>query len=329
MNPLIQSVKDYAKVNYKVLILANGKDQRASTFVKWLANHCSTIECVIIINYSDEKYDVSPLFPTAQIAYITVNKDAGTFINEMKHNLGTYLPDEMVIDITCIRIPELFYTIKLMSFIPLPEANDSTGTVEKITNVAYSIPYDYEFSKEPFTSFRTYYGNLQTNELIGYGGLEMSSSERLVLFLGFEGTLASKIVEETEFRELMLVNCIPSFFPKYKDTCVVNNYEIFKLVHEKLSYVPADNPFETYNFLKETLSQFKGQLCISPLATKPVALGVCLFALRNQDSVRVVYPTSNSYNVHSSNDVLDTILFQFPVSSEINKANAIDEFPRK
>ena len=96
----------------------------------------------------------------------------------------------------------------------------------------------------------------------------------MIIFLGFEGVLASKVTEDIQYEELLLVNNLPSFFPKYKDICVINNYDLLSTHRSKLLYVPANNPFETFNFL-DSVFDGKSSLCVAPLSTKPVALGVC------------------------------------------------------
>lgn len=135
----------------------------------------------------------------------------------------------------------------------------------------------------------------------------------MIVFLGFEGVLASKVTEDIQYEELLLVNNLPSFFPKYKDICVINNYDLLSTHRSKLLYVPANNPFETFNFLN---SVFEGEssVCVAPLSTKPVALGVCLYAMTH-NTIRVVYPASEQYNHHRTTRVLNTNIYRIPLNS--------------
>lgn len=83
----------------------------------------------------------------------------------------------------------------------------------------YSTPFEYDFPEEPFTSYCSYYGNLKTTDLLGFGGISDGlAHSRMIIFLGFEGVLASKVTEDIQYEELLLVNNLPSFFPKYKDS---------------------------------------------------------------------------------------------------------------
>ena len=71
--------------------------------------------------------------------------------------------------------------------------------------------------------------------------------------------------------------------------------------------MPANNPFETYNFLDKQIRNNE-TVCIAPLSTKPVALGVCLYALHHE-SVRIVYPMAESYMSHRANSVHKTYIY--------------------
>ena len=202
--------------------------------------------------------------------------------------------------ISCIHTPEMFVLLKYFK----------TANPKKKLDIAYSTPFEYDFPEEPFTSYCSYYGNLKTTDLLGFGGISDGlAHSRMIIFLGFEGVLASKVTEDIQYEELLLVNNLPSFFPKYKDICVINNYDLLSTHRSKLLYVPANNPFEIFNFL-DSVFDGKSSLCVAPLSTKPVALGVCLYAMSHK-TLRIVYPTSEHYNDHRTNKVLNTIFIVF------------------
>ena len=64
----------------------------------------------------------------------------------------------------------------------------------------------------------------------------------------------------------------------------------------------ANNPFETYNQMNYLKNQHK-DYCIDiiPAGTKPMALGACLFALKNgNNDIRILFPFPSVYeNQHS------------------------------
>ena len=139
-------------------------------------------------------------------------------------------------------------------------------------------------------------------EIAGYSGTgDMSQDTDLYIFMGFEGTLSLKVVEDTAFKNLYLINTIPSYYQKYKDISVINNYSVLQIKKNSILHTPADNPFEVYNLLDSRISNDK-MVCIAPLSTKPTSLGICLYALEHEN-VRIVYPDSSDYNHIKSHDV--------------------------
>jgi hypothetical protein len=64
---------------------------------------------------------------------------------------------------------------------------------------------------------------------------------------------------------------------------------------KKLRYVEANNPFSALNTFYELKNEYH-DCCIDivPIGSKPMSLGVCLFAIYNSD-VRVIYPFPEKY----------------------------------
>lgn len=291
------------KFSYDTFILADGNDDRACEMARILSKNKNCIHTVLLLKYNvDDVIPVNVLFPDAIIHVITIDQHQTSFLLNLMALPDVLGSNNIVIDISCIHTPEMFTLLKYFKVSNPKESID----------VVYSIPFEYEFSAEPFTSYRSYYGNLKTNDLLGFGGIsDGSPHSQMIVFLGFEGVLSSKVTEDIQYDELLLVNNLPSFFPKYKDISVINNYDLLTTRHSKLMYVPANNPYETFNFL-DCLLQKDEHACVAPLSTKPVALGVCLYAI-GHESLRVVYPMSEQYNTHSTNKVLRTSLYQIPL----------------
>ncbi len=174
--------------------------------------------------------------------------------------------------------------------------------------VTYSLPYDYVFPEEPFTSFKTFDGDLKMVEPIGFSGVsEKNKRTDLLIFMGFDSSMGSKVIENCDYSKLVLINNLPSFYIKYKDITVVNNYDLMSNSHNYL-FTPADNPYEAYNLLENSFSGIEDSVCIAPLSTKPVALGICMFVLEN-NSVRVVFPVSNSIYLFNTVETYKTMVY--------------------
>ena len=300
----MNSAKEAEYASIGMLILAGGMDERSSALIRILKEKQHGIKKILLLKY--DEYDESLLcesFPEAEILILSATGEQVEFLQSLQAYHELFKMDGILIDITSIRIPEMFMLLK---YIRLSKAT------EKVF-IAYSTPMEYEFQEEPFTSYRSYYGNLRTTDLLGYGGMsdDMAHSQ-LIVFIGFEGILSAKVNEDVRYAKLKLVNNIPSFYEKYKDISIINNYDLLATRHERQSFVPADNPFETYNFLSELLGDEEAA-CIAPLSSKPVALGVCMYAL-DHENVRVVYPMAESYSPHRANSTHSTYMFELTIN---------------
>lgn len=293
---------EYASIG--MLILASGMDERSSALMHILKEKQHGIKKILLLKY--DEYDESLLresFPEVEILVLAASGEQIEFLKSLQAYHELFKTDGILIDITSIRIPEMFMLLKYIRL---------TKATEKVF-IAYSTPMEYEFQEEPFTSYRSYYGNLRTTDLLGYGGMsdDMAHSQ-LIVFIGFEGILSAKVNEDVRYAKLKLVNNIPSFYEKYKDISIINNYDLLATRHEKQAFVPADNPFETYNFLSELLDDEEAA-CIAPLSSKPVALGVCMYAL-DHENIRVVYPMAESYSPHRANSTHSTYMFEIKIN---------------
>ena len=282
-----------------VFVLAGGTDDRALSMMQLLGTRVSHVSTILLLKYNEfDETPIRDLLKSAEIISIPVGNDSISFLAHLQRNKRLFRNKKVLIDITSIRIPEMFTLLKYIKI----------ASEDIHLSIAYSTPFDYEFEAEPFTSYHSYYGNLNTIDLMGFGGIsdDMSHSQ-MIIFLGFEGVLSEKVNEDVVYNKLTLVNNIPSFYEKYKDISVINNYNLLTSRHEKMAFVPANNPFETYNYLTEQLLDNE-PACVAPLSTKPVALGVCLYALTH-DSLRVVYPMAEEYNIHRAYSVHNTYIY--------------------
>lgn len=303
---MFYSYLDVSQINtcsYDTLILADGDDERTLTMARELFKKGNNIKNVLFLRYKrNDIVTIKSLFPMADIMPLDIQFQQTIFISKLREISSKILDGRIIIDISCIHIPEIFMLLKYFKILKSMLSID----------IAYSVPFEYEFADEPFTSYCSYYGNLKTSDLLGFGGISDGAAHtKMIVFLGFEGVLSSKIIEDIQYDNLLLVNNLPSFFQKYKDISVINNYSLLTSRYSKLMHVPADNPFETYNFL-DNIVKIDENVCIAPLSTKPVALGVCLYAITH-DNIRIVYPMSEEYNHHSTNKVLRTYVYTIPL----------------
>lgn len=279
-----------------LLIICSSGEARSLYGMNVLANNNVGIEKILLLQYSniDTEPEMLKTVSEDKIEKIVIDNDQLSFIRSLKASKFLNQISSMIIDISSMKTLDVFLLLRYLD-ITRPKFE------VKIIN---TIPYDYVFIEKPFTSYRSYIGDLKINEIIGYGGTgTLGRNPDLYIFMGFEGTQSLKVTEEISYHRLYLVNTVPSYYQKYKDICVINNKNVISTKSQKLMYVPADNPFEIYNLLEQHVGE--REVCIAPLSTKPISLGICLYALEHKN-VRIVYPTSKVYrnktsvNVHKS-----------------------------
>lgn len=285
-------------------VCAFHNDDRSMEGLRKLVEKGISINKVIAIcygGYSTPKR-ISDIIEEERIIEITVAQ-GNDFIIGFKNTFADFVGQDVVIDISCIRTPDVFYIFKLLRLM------EYRGHITCL----YSVPYDYEYVSGDF-EYKASMGDLENYDLAGYGGSYNGNApdSTYVVFLGFEGSLALKVLEEAEYRNLNFVNGLPPFYQKYKDISVTNNASAIKgKAYNSVLYTPSDNPFETYNMLERIFPNCTS-ICISPLGSKPVSLGVCLYALEHEN-VRVVYPISESYSPHLTNEVIKTWVYDIPI----------------
>lgn len=298
----LSEIENYKFEAIDCFVCAIHDDERAIAGLSKILEKGIQIKHAIVIRYDNGSHStaLNDLLNGQGKEIVVETRDINSFIRLFRQEIKPHINTKIAIDISCIRIPDMFSIMKILKLF---------NHCQQIQCV-YSVPYDYEYYAGEF-SYKYSLGDLQNYELIGYNGNYDSEKQdsTYIVFLGFEGALSLKVLEEAEYRRLIFVNSLPSFYQKYKDISILNNRSSIKgKKYDSLQYVPADNPFEVYNFLERQYSNVPA-ICISPLGTKPVALGVCLFAL-DYENVRVIYPISDTYSTHSTDNVAKTLVYE-------------------
>ena len=294
-------MEDFDSADKYTLIYAPNKDKRSFASIYKLKEKIK-IDKILEIRYTNSSFPENIINDYSSILVSINSEDNKGMLENLKKVNNSIWENKILIDISGIKTPDLFTLLKYIKL---------TQKIENIETV-YSMPYDYMFNKEPFTSYKSYDGELELCEPIGFSGNSYrDEGSNLIIFMGFEGSLSLKISEECNYKDLILVNNLPSFYSKYKDISVLSNYEIITS-DQQILYTPADNPFETVNLLSRTV-KYNEPVCISPLSTKPVSLGVCMFALNN-NNVRILYPISDKYKSTKTIDAYRTYIYEIPLS---------------
>lgn len=226
----MEQIGDYAFDSVDCFICAAHDDERSTEGISKMLASGVQIEHAIIIKYDNGSHStaLNELFE-GRAQEISVSNDVNSFILQFKKTVKPYINKNIVIDISCVRIPDMFSIMKILKL------NDHIKHIPCI----YSVPYDYEYFAGDF-SYKSSLGDLQNYELAGYGGEYNPDNPNsvYVIFLGFEGALSLKVLEEAVYKHLMFVNSLPSLSQKYKDISILNNRSSIKGKNMTRSFMP-------------------------------------------------------------------------------------------
>lgn len=202
------------------------------------------------------------------------------------------------IDITGFAIPDIFRIMFVLS------------KIQKITLVYafYAEPRQYPYKDGIFDSYELLGGECTYEALPEYGSSGLQTGEKLnetlVCFLGFDKGKARYMHEKINPSNTVVINGFPPYLPKYKDISLVNNRDLLNIIGiDSIHYAEAKNPFASYNALDSIRKQYDGDLLtVCVLGTKPMALGACIFSLKNADNLKVVYPYPTEYAKNTSDE---------------------------
>ena len=165
--------------------------------------------------------------------------------------------------------------------------------------IYYTEPQLYNLDN--LFDFHSLKGEIDLRAIPGFEGKSTQEDQvkRIVFYmLGFEmNYLNSLIPRDMKADSIIPINGFPSYFPKYKDISMINNNVNYYELDIKMVFSEANNPFEIYNQLCDLKRRYD-DYCIDIVSagTKPMALGACLFALKNSEyGVRILFPFPNEY----------------------------------
>lgn len=117
-----------------------------------------------------------------------------------------------------------------------------------------------------------------------------------IAFLGFEGKRAAAVYQEISDDSSITIPVItvPSIRPGWATVAFDSNQNLFenaRLSCQSIEYIDALSPFAAYNLIEKIQNKYpKRHIVLSPLGTRPISLGVLLYALKHEES-EVYYDT--------------------------------------
>jgi hypothetical protein len=296
MNDIANNITTLLKID--VFILFDAQEERAVKALSELYKH-NLLSDTMVISFNTT-------ISTTTVEYFqTINKDFNCTI--IDQNLSSNLipclqniekiikgKNSIGIDITCMPIP-LF--TQILRFI-YKRHNDKQLTIYYTEPLRYTLDNLFDYS--------AFSGEIDIKAVPGFEGetSQIDEIKRVVFYLmGFEMTYLNKLIpQDVNPNKIAPINGFPSYFPKYKDISLINNDTNFYERDVEIFFSEANNPFETYNTMIMLKDKYKGfKIDIIPVGTKPMALGACLFALKNENnSCRIIFPFPTEYKLNQS-----------------------------
>jgi len=276
---------------YDFFILAPNIERRSKAAYHTIVEY-NKINCIIAANYEsfhidntiEQEESILADFPEEKLVVIDAKDDAEFFHKIIDVKIEKQ--SSLAFDMTGFSIPTIY---KIMHYLK------KIVNIEKI-DVFYTEPKHYVYKEAYFDSYHLETENRLCEPISGYYNSGDNESEVLTIFLGFDYGLAEQVYHKLgddmpEIKRTIAVNGFPSYTAKLKDISLYNNEFLVEDLEDDVMTVTANNPFDSYNLLcsiKEQHPDLIINLCT--IGCKPMALGTCLFALDNLESVKVTYP---------------------------------------
>ena len=169
--------------------------------------------------------------------------------------------------------------------------------------VYYTEPEHYNLDN--LFDFNALDGEIDFKAIPGFEGVtaQKNDAKRIIFYiLGFEKNYINRLIpQEIKSEGIVPINGFPSYFPKYKDISLINNNVNYYDLDIKIVYAEANNPFDTYNKISLLQKNYDNYFIdIIPTGPKPMALGACLYALKNNHGIRILFPFPSKYKIKQS-----------------------------
>lgn len=290
-------IEDCTSINKKIdaFICFNTQEDRASNVLIKL-NHCCNLTEALVLSFENEATFEINWKQDIKLNLIKVEKDLSASILPSLIKINEHITNKtnIAIDISCMPIPII---AQLLHFL-FGRYNGKNVTIYYTEPSHYTLKNLFDYS--------AYNGEIDIKTIPGFEGKTSNISEiKRVLFylMGFEMTYLNKLIpQDVNPNKIAPINGFPSYYPKYKDISLINNNANFYERDVEIIYSEANNPFETYNTLYTLANNYKDyQIDIIPVGTKPMALGACLYAIKNvNNSCRIIFPFPSEYTPNQS-----------------------------
>ena len=287
-----------ASVDREAFICFNTQEDRAFNALLNLAKK-GRIKDTLILSFASNNSPLSIDFRTYNVTVVDFKIDDDLNCNMIPclKSINEYVTDKKVIgiDISCMPIP---FVAQILRFI-------SEYHPKKSIKIYYTEPSHYNL--QALFDYSAYRGEIALDVIRGFEGETSQSGEgkRVIFYLmGFEKDYLDRLIPQDIPPDVIApINGFPSYFPKYKDISLINEGTDFHEDGIDIIYAEANNPFDVYNTISSLENKYSNyHIDIIPAGTKPMALGACLYALKNVNNIRcrIIFPFPSDYKPKQS-----------------------------
>lgn len=220
----------------------------------------------------------------------------------------------LCIDITGFMRPHLMFLMNLLR-------TRKIGTFDFI----YTEPSQYTRKAETVFSSDI----VEVRQVNGYEGAHSvdMSTDVLVVGAGYDHDLIGHVIANKSSARLLQLLSLPSLSADMYQESLTRLHRVadapVKVPDEQLAYASANDPFITYIVLVESLQKIASRsreisnLYLSPLATKPQAVGFALYYLKHLigKPASIIFPYATHYSKETSKGVGRTWLYELNLGS--------------
>jgi hypothetical protein len=209
---------------------------------------------------------------------------------------------KLCIDITGFMRPHLMF---LMNYLW------STGIIK--FDLVYTEPSQYMRKADTVFSSDV----VEVRQINGYEGVHSVDMSRDVLIVGagYDHDLVSHVIANKSGARLIQLLSLPSLSADMYQESLIRLHKVsdapFRVPEEQLAHASANDPFVTYIVLGEALKKIAARqqgisnIYLSPLATKPQAVGFAMYYLNHLigKPASIIFPLASHYEKETSRGV--------------------------
>lgn len=220
----------------------------------------------------------------------------------------------LCIDVTGLMRPHLIFLMKFLK-------------VRGIMKFDFVYTEPSQYHRKADTVFAS--DVFEVRQVNGFEGVHTADNrdDILIVGAGYDHDLVSQAIAHKSSARLVQMLSLPSLSADMYQESLIRLHRVAdapaKVPEEQLAYASANDPFNTYVVLAETLGKLfsrspssASNLYLSPLATKPQAIGFALFYLKYLvgQPASIIFPFAKNYSKETSTGVGRTWLYSLDLS---------------